>query len=226
MVGIVTAEQTANILRQDQREIGRPVQWTRAVVLCRRLVLAGKGRVRLDRSVVVLDPVRQQQRAPVLLLGILGERDRRRLVGDGVERPVQIVPTPRSVAVPAAAILKRCSSVPLGACIASLAAVTPPLLETLRLSLPVARTTSVLPAGTVTGQEQAGGGRKRRQRRPQPRRVLGRGALAAGDTVGVEQVGHAAGEAARGAVGEPFNPQTPTNTRGRRILRSLCEGAG
>jgi hypothetical protein len=63
-------------LRQDQREIGRPVQWTRAVVLCRRLVLAGKGRVRLDRSVVVLDPVRQQQRAPILLLGILGERER------------------------------------------------------------------------------------------------------------------------------------------------------
>jgi hypothetical protein len=39
-----------------------------------------------------------------------------------------------------------------------LAAVTPPLLETLRLSLPVVRTTSVLPAGTVTGSPAASDG--------------------------------------------------------------------
>ncbi len=69
-------------------------------------------------------------------------------------------PAPRSVAVPVAVILKRCSSVPAGACTSSFAGVTPPEPETSRLSLPVERTISVEPTGTATGPS-----RLRRRRR-------------------------------------------------------------
>ena len=80
-------------LRQDQREIGRPVERMRALraLACRNIVLARKSRLRLGHPVIVLEPVGQQQRAAALLLGILGERDGRRLVGNGVERPGQVV---------------------------------------------------------------------------------------------------------------------------------------
>ncbi len=79
-------------LRQHQREIRRPVERVRA----RRCCLAGSDfarecRLRFGHAVIVFEPVGQQQRAAILLLGILGERDRRRLVGNGVERPGQIV---------------------------------------------------------------------------------------------------------------------------------------
>ena len=57
----------------------------------RRLVLARKGRLRFGDPVIVLETIGQKQRAARLLLGIFGERDRRRLVGDGVERPNQLV---------------------------------------------------------------------------------------------------------------------------------------
>ena len=64
---------------------------------------------------------------------------------------VRSSPTPRTVAVPVAVILKRCSSVPAGARTSSLAGATPPEPTTSRLALPVERTTSVLPTGTATG---------------------------------------------------------------------------
>ena len=74
------------------------------------------------------------------------------LSGMALNGHVRSSPTPRNVAVPVAVILKRYSSVPARRhATASLAAVTPPLPETSRLSLPVARTTSVLPTGTETG---------------------------------------------------------------------------
>ena len=78
-------------LRQDQREIGRAEQRTPALALCRRLVLAHKGRLRLGHPVIVFDAVGQKERAAPLLFGIFGERDGRRLVGDDVERPGQVV---------------------------------------------------------------------------------------------------------------------------------------
>jgi hypothetical protein len=57
------------------------------------------------------------------------------------------------VAVPAAVMVKCRSSVPLGACglAPSLASAIPPLTATSSPDWPVARTTSVEPAGTVTG---------------------------------------------------------------------------
>src|ERR1700733_4213138 len=58
---------------------------------CAGIVLARKGRFRLGHAVIVFEAVRQQQRAAVLLLGIFGQRDGRRLVGDGVERPNEFV---------------------------------------------------------------------------------------------------------------------------------------
>jgi hypothetical protein len=78
-------------LRQDQREIGRPEQWMRAFAVGVVIVLAGKRRLRLGHPVIVFEPVGQQQRAAALLLGILGQFDGRRLVGDDIERPGQIV---------------------------------------------------------------------------------------------------------------------------------------
>jgi len=59
-------------------------------------------------------------------------------------------PAPRKVALPVAVMAKRCSSVPAGACTASFAGVTPPMPETLRLTLPVERTTRVELTGTAT----------------------------------------------------------------------------
>ena len=81
------------------------------------------------------------------------------LSGVALNAQVRSSPTPRRVAVPVAAILKRCSSVPLGACVTSLTVVTPPPPATSRWSLPVARTTRVLPAGTVTGSPAASAAR-------------------------------------------------------------------
>ena len=79
-------------LRQDQREIRRPVQWMRVFAVGVGIIaLAGKRRLRLGHPVIVFEPVGQQQRAAALLLGILGQLDGRRLVGDDVERPGQIV---------------------------------------------------------------------------------------------------------------------------------------
>ncbi len=77
-------------LRQHQRELGRTEQRTSGIAFRRRLVLARKGRARLGDPIIVLEPVGQQERAARLLLGILGERDRRRLVGNDVERPGQV----------------------------------------------------------------------------------------------------------------------------------------
>ena len=70
-------------------------------------------------------------------------------------------PAPRSVAVPVAVILKRCSSVPAGACALVLRGVTPPVPETSRLSLPVERTISVELTGTANGPSR----RRLRRRR-------------------------------------------------------------
>ena len=78
-------------LRQSEREIGRAVERMRLLARGGRIVLAGKGRPRLAHSVIVLQTVGQKQRAAVLLLGIFGKLDGRRLVGDGVERPGQIL---------------------------------------------------------------------------------------------------------------------------------------
>ena len=63
----------------------------RALALPGTIILARKSRLRLGHPVIVLDPVGQQQRTAALLLGILGERDGRRLVGNGVERPGHVV---------------------------------------------------------------------------------------------------------------------------------------
>ena len=52
-------------LRQDEREIGRPEQRMRPSLLRGRLVLAHESRLRLGHSVIVLDPVGQQERAAV-----------------------------------------------------------------------------------------------------------------------------------------------------------------
>ena len=60
-------------------------------LVCRRLVLARERRLRFGDAVIVFEAVGQKQRAARLLLGILGERNRRRLVGNDVERPGQIV---------------------------------------------------------------------------------------------------------------------------------------
>ena len=78
-------------LRQNDREIRRPEQRAGALLLARRLVLAREGRVRLGHPVIVFDTVGQKQRAVVLRFGIFGQRNGRRLVGNGVERPDQIV---------------------------------------------------------------------------------------------------------------------------------------
>jgi hypothetical protein len=78
-------------LRQDQREIRRPIERMRTGVFCCRGVLAGKYRLRLGHPIIVLEAIGQEQRAARLLLGILGERDCRRIVGNGIERPGQIV---------------------------------------------------------------------------------------------------------------------------------------
>src|SRR5690349_13633258 len=56
-----------------------------------RILLAGKGRTRLGHAVIVLKPVRQEQRAAALLLGVFDQRNGRRLVRYGVERPDQIL---------------------------------------------------------------------------------------------------------------------------------------
>ena len=77
-------------LRQDQREIGRPVEWMRAFAVgVGVVILAGKRRLRLGYPIIVFEPVGQQQRAAALLLGVLGQFDGRRLVGDDLERPAR-----------------------------------------------------------------------------------------------------------------------------------------
>ena len=78
-------------LRQHQREIGRREQ------CARRLAIGADGfeqledRLRADDAVIVLDLVGELQRAARLAFRILGERDRRRLVGDGGELPGHVV---------------------------------------------------------------------------------------------------------------------------------------
>ncbi len=107
---------------------------------------------RFGHAVIVLEPVGQKQRAARLLLGILGERNRRRLVGNGVERPGQIV---AGAAQRRRAGRRDLEAIFLGAGrrmhLVGIGDVTPPLPATSRLSLPVARTTSVEPTGTDTG---------------------------------------------------------------------------
>ena len=115
--------------------------------------------MRLGRAVVVLDAVGQSSEPRFCCSGSLVSATVGGLSGMALNAQVRSSPTPRSVAVPAAAILKRCSSVPLAARVASLAAVTPPLPDTSRCSLPVARTTRVLPAGTATGSLAASAAR-------------------------------------------------------------------
>ena len=78
-------------LRQHQRELGRTEQRTSGIAFRPRIVLACEGGARLGDPIIVFKPVGQKQRAARLLLGILGERDRRRLVGNDIERPGQIV---------------------------------------------------------------------------------------------------------------------------------------
>src|SRR5579872_3817579 len=63
----------------------------RGVGFARRFAGAGERGARGGDAVIVLEPVRQKQRAARLLLGILGERNGRRPVGNDVERPDQIV---------------------------------------------------------------------------------------------------------------------------------------
>ena len=71
-----------------------------------------------------------------------------------LKRQVTSSPTPLTVALPASVIVKCRSSVPFGACGAALAPVLasamPPATATSRPDCPVARTTSVEPAGTDT----------------------------------------------------------------------------
>ncbi len=103
---------------------------------------------RLGHAVIVFELVGQQQRAAALLLGILGQRDGRRLVGNGVERPDQILA--------GAAQRRRAGRGDLEAMLLGAgrrlhlagSAATPPVAVTSRLSLPVERTISVEPTGT------------------------------------------------------------------------------
>src|ERR1700688_3132345 len=72
------------------------------------------------------------------------------LSGMTLNAQVRSSPAPRKVALPVAVMAKRCSSVPAGAFTVSFAGVTPPRPETLRLTLPVERTTSVELTRTAT----------------------------------------------------------------------------
>jgi len=71
----------------------------------------------------------------------------------GIALKVQVMSssaTPCKLAVPPSLITKRRSSVPAGGSAAGMGAgVSPPVVETSRWAVPVARMTSVLPAGTV-----------------------------------------------------------------------------
>ena len=132
-------------LRQHQREIRRPVQRTRRGGLPPPASsLAREGRLRFGHAVIVFELVGQQQRAAVLLLGILGQRDGRRLVGNGVERPDQIV---AGAAQRRRAGRRDREAMLLGAGrragTSSVAGVTPPVPATSRSTLPVERTISV-----------------------------------------------------------------------------------
>src|SRR5262245_10279195 len=73
--------------------------------------------------------------------------------GIAVKFQVMVSLRPRSVALPPSVMVKRCASVPAGVGVGVVlaAAVRPPLTATSRLDLPVARITSVEPAGTATG---------------------------------------------------------------------------
>ena len=146
-------------LRQDQREIGRPVQRMRAVALRRRHVLAGEGRVRFGRAVVVLDAVGQEHRAAVLLLRVLGQRDRRRLVGSGVERPGQVVADAAQGRCPGGGDLE---AVLLGAARGVRRLVDgghAAAAGDVEVELAGGAPTRVLPAGTVTGSPAASAAR-------------------------------------------------------------------
>ena len=85
-------------LRQHQREVRRAVTadaaaWPSAAC---RAGLARERRLRVDHAVVVLDLVGEQQRAARLRLRLLGERDGRRAVRNGVEGPGHVVAARRA----------------------------------------------------------------------------------------------------------------------------------
>ena len=115
-------------------------------------------RLRADNAVIVLELVGKLQRAARLPFRILGERDGRRLVRDGGELPGDVAAADAAHGRRAGLVdheaallgaLGRRSPAPPGAGSAS-----PPLATTSRCTCPVARMTSVLPAGT----DSVGGG--------------------------------------------------------------------
>src|SRR5262245_23868343 len=74
-------------LRQHQRVIGRAVERARRVAVGAFAVLQPELRLRADDAVVVFQLVGELQRAARLPLRVLGERNGRRLVGNGGELP-------------------------------------------------------------------------------------------------------------------------------------------
>src|ERR1700760_3250203 len=74
-------------LRQGEREVGRAVERARRL----RLVLEAEGRLGVGDAVVVLELVRERERAARLQFRLLVERDGRRLVRNGVEGPDDVV---------------------------------------------------------------------------------------------------------------------------------------
>ena len=75
--------------RQTEDEFDRIVQWRRC--LLRRAVVRRSQRdlgLRLGYAVIVLELVGERETAMRLSFRILRKRDRRRMVGDGLERPL------------------------------------------------------------------------------------------------------------------------------------------
>ncbi len=145
-------------LRQHQREIRRVEQRARRLGLgrarlCRRGACARRSPARRPRrsrprpcSCSSSEP--RSWGSGSLASAIVGGRS-------GMALKVQTTssPPPLTVAVPAAVMVKCRSSVPLGACgfASASASAMPPLTAMSSPDWPVARTTRVEPAGTVTG---------------------------------------------------------------------------
>ena len=163
-------------LRQRERKFRRLEQRMRRLAGRHVVVLEREIGMRFDHAVVVVHLVVEPQRTARLPLRILDQLDRRRAVGDGGESPGQIaaddaVQRRRAVALDQRSGAPRCPPAKRR-CASGGASSRPPLRTTSKRTLPVARITSWLPAGTATGARRLRG-LARAQARQHDRRAAG-----------------------------------------------------
>ncbi len=78
-------------LWQHELHVRCGIERARQIGRFRRLRLERKDRLRIDDAVVIFHLVGELHRAARLRLGVLGEFNGRRLVGDRIERPLDVV---------------------------------------------------------------------------------------------------------------------------------------